>query len=135
MVVPAGANADCVLVVDDDQAIRETLVELLEDRGCHAVGAAHGKEAIELLDDGSSAENTCLILLDLMMPVMDGPTFREEQLKRATLAHIPVVVISAFQDAAREARAMKAVEVLIKPLQLADILRLAKRYCTCDAAT
>ncbi|HEY6460619.1 MAG TPA: hypothetical protein VIY73_10730, partial [Polyangiaceae bacterium] len=74
-----------------------------------------------------------LILLDLMMPVMDGRTFRQEQLKDASLADIPVVVITAFQDvAATEGPAMKPVEILTKPLDIADVMRLAKEFCECQ---
>ena len=125
------AGADCILVVDDDLAIRESLVELLEERGCHAVGVADGQQAMELLTR-SADRRTCLILLDLMMPVMDGRTFRQEQLKQAALADIPVAVISAFQDAAAvEGPAMNPVQVLIKPLRITDVMRLAKRYCVC----
>jgi len=124
---------DCVLVVDDDDGIREILVEILEERGCHAVAAANGEQAIEVLESQSSGHRTCVILLDLMMPVMDGPTFRSEQLKRATLASIPVVIISAFQDAATVyAPTMKAAETLIKPLQIRDIMRVAKQFCGCE---
>lgn len=126
-------GVDCVLVVDDDQAIRESLVEILEERGCHAVGAANGQQAMDLLERQAVDHRMCLILLDLMMPVMDGRAFREEQLKRAGLAEIPVVLISAFQDAATsEGSAMNAVEVLIKPLQIKDVMRLAKRFCVCE---
>lgn len=122
-----------MLVVDDDQAIRESLVEILEERGCHAVGAANGQQAMDLLERQAVDHRMCLILLDLMMPVMDGRAFREEQLKRAGLAEIPVVLISAFQDAATsEGSAMNAVEVLIKPLQIKDVMRLAKRFCVCE---
>ena len=123
----------CVLVVDDDEGIREILVEILEERGCHAMAAANGEQAIAVLEDQSSDRRTCLILLDLMMPVMDGPTFRSEQLKRAALANIPVVVISAFQDAATVyGPAMNAAETLIKPLQIRDIMRVTKQFCGCE---
>jgi CheY-like chemotaxis protein len=129
----AAAGADCILVVDDDQAIRETLVEVLEERGCHAVGAANGQQAMDLLAHQPRDRRTCLILLDLMMPVMDGRTFRQEQLKKAGLAEIPVVVISAFQDAATsEGPAMRAAEVLIKPLRITDVMRIARRFCLCE---
>jgi CheY-like chemotaxis protein len=132
MAASTETNDACILVVDDDQDIRETLVELLEERGCRAVGAADGRQAIDLLAKTESDRRTCLILLDLMMPVMDGPTFRREQLKQPALADIPVVVISAFPDAAtRDGPAMNVLAVLAKPLRLTDVERLAKRYCTC----
>ncbi|MGD0530337.1 MAG: response regulator [Polyangiaceae bacterium] len=129
------AGADCILVVDDDQAIRETLVEVLEEGGCHAVGAANGAQAMDLLERQPRDRRTCLILLDLMMPVMDGPTFRQEQLRKADLADIPVVVITAFQDAAANQGSMNATEILIKPLQITDIMRVAKQFCECGASS
>jgi CheY-like chemotaxis protein len=127
-------GSDCILVVDDDQTIRETLVEVLEERGCHAVGAANGQQAMELLAHRPPDRRPCLILLDLMMPVMDGPTFRQEQLSNAELAGIPVVVITAFQDPASNHGSLRATEVLIKPLQITDIMRVAKQFCECGAA-
>lgn len=122
---------DCVLVVDDDQEIRETLIDLMEERGCHAVGAENGEQAIAALEEQPGGRRTCLILLDMMMPVMDGVTFRREQLKRKHLAAIPVAVISA--DPRVLDQPVDAVEILMKPLQLADVMRLAKRFCECDA--
>jgi CheY-like chemotaxis protein len=120
-------KAECILVIDDDREIRETVVEHLRDHGCPAVGAANGRAALDKLG-AMRNEQACLILLDLMMPVMDGVTFREEQLKQAELAAIPVVVISAFD----EVLDMQAAGYLRKPFQLDDVLRAAKRYCTCD---
>ncbi len=127
------ATTECILVVEDDAAIRDTLVEILNERGCQAVGAANGRQAIDILEQQSGESRTCLIILDLMMPVMDGRTFREEQLKRDRIADIPVVVISAATDATRVGRAMNAVETLPKPIQVADVMRIASRFCECDA--
>src|SRR6185295_17473396 len=96
-------NRDKVLVVDDDKLIRDTLVELLEENGCPAVGAANGRQAMDML---LAQDGACLILLELMMPVMDGREFREEQVKRKELANIPVVLISAFGNLRSNAQAM-----------------------------
>jgi CheY-like chemotaxis protein len=121
---------DKILVVDDDKLIRDSLVELLEDNGCSAVGASNGQQAMDVLLTGNG---TCLILLDLMMPVMDGRAFREEQVKREEIADIPVVLISAFGDLRNNARAMQVEGFLQKPLNVADILELVEKYCTCSA--
>jgi CheY-like chemotaxis protein len=99
------------------------------------VGAANGAQAMDLLERQPRDRRTCLILLDLMMPVMDGPTFRQEQLRKADLADIPVVVITAFQDAAANQGSMNATEILIKPLQITDIMRVAKQFCECGASS
>lgn len=116
-----------ILVVDDDADIRETLVEVLEDAGHETISAANGIEALERLR--SSDAPPCLILLDLMMPVMDGRTFREEQLKDPALAAIPIVVLSAFRDASETAAAMQAQAHLPKPVSLAELVRVVASFC------
>jgi CheY-like chemotaxis protein len=120
-------HACAVLVVEDDIDIRETTVEALTDHGYDVLSAGNGREALETLR--RSAVLPCVILLDLMMPIMNGKEFRREQVRDATLAHIPVVVVSAFADAAKEARQLGAVDCLEKPLTLAVLLATAKRYC------
>src|SRR5881392_3915466 len=93
-------EAGPVLVVEDDEDIRDSLVEFLGDEGYEARGAGNGREALSLL--AAIAPPPCLIILDLMMPVMDGRTFREEQLRRPDVADIPVIVISAYRDLAAQ---------------------------------
>jgi CheY-like chemotaxis protein len=115
-----------VLVVDDDRDIRDSLVELLVDHGYRALGASNGREALELLRSGG--DQPCLILLDLMMPVMDGREFREEQLKNPAWTAIPVIVISAYNDVADQARAL-AVDHLRKPLAMRPLMDAVRRYC------
>ena len=82
-----------VLVVDDDDGIREGLSELLEDAGFATVGARHGLEALTLL--GTMTAPPSFILLDLMMPVMDGWAFCDSRKKSPALTEIPVIAISA----------------------------------------
>jgi CheY-like chemotaxis protein len=118
-----------VLVVEDDPDIRATLCDALEDNGYSPVGAANGVEALEYLR--SDAEKPCLILLDLMMPVMDGQTFRSEQVADPALARIPVVVISAYRDVEKYAVEL-ATEYLPKPVRLETLLETARKHC--DAA-
>ena len=70
----------------------------------------------------------CVILLDLMMPIMDGPTFRAEQLKDPGLSAIPVAIITgAGKGAANE---LGVQEVLLKPLEIGDVLAVVGRFCT-----
>jgi CheY-like chemotaxis protein len=116
-----------ILVVDDDADIRETVIEVLEECGHRAQGAANGLEALERLR--SSDELPCLILLDLMMPTMDGEAFRAEQLKDPTLSPIPVIVISAFRDSAEKAKVLDAAGHLTKPVSLADLMAVIARFC------
>jgi CheY-like chemotaxis protein len=115
-----------VLVVDDDRDIRDTLIEMLEDQGHRATGAANGREALAVLE--ASPQPPCLILLDLMMPVMDGRGFREEQLKHPAWAQIPVIVISAYSDAQAQARALE-LECLRKPLGMRPLIDAVRRHC------
>jgi CheY-like chemotaxis protein len=115
-----------VLVVEDDPDIRATLCEALEDHGFVAIAAGNGAEALTYLRGGNERPN--LILLDLMMPVMDGRTFRGEQLADAMLASIPVVVISAYCGVARYAEDLSA-ECVAKPVRLETLLEVARRHC------
>src|SRR6185436_17517642 len=85
-----------IFVVDDEDMIRDSIVEFLDENGYEAIGAAHGRDALDKLT--ASGPRPCLILLDLMMPVMDGQSFREQQLQTPELAAIPVVVFSAYRD-------------------------------------
>jgi len=86
-----------VLVVDDDDGIREGLSEMLEDAGFSTVGARHGLEALTLL--GTMSAPPTFILLDLMMPIMDGWAFCDSREKSRALSEIPVIVISATEVA------------------------------------
>ena len=90
-----------ILVIDDNRAVREALVTLLEARGFGARGVSNGREALETLRAGFEA---CLILLDLTMPIMDGWKFRELQRQDPRLAEIPVVVLATLSDATTAAR-------------------------------
>lgn len=119
---------NCVLVVDDDDLVRETMVELIKEYGCNAAGAANGLEAIEFL---LRNEHTCLVFLDLAMPLMDGSAFREEQLKRTEIKDIPVVLMSAFVNLRNQSKQMQVDEYLQKPLGEAQILEVVRRYCHC----
>jgi CheY-like chemotaxis protein len=115
-----------ILVVDDDRDIRDSLVELLEEHGYPAVGASNGVEALDILR--GSAAPPCLILLDLMMPVMDGREFREHQLENPAWTEIPVIVISAYSDVEQQARAL-AVDHLRKPLAMRPLMDAIRRHC------
>lgn len=116
-----------VLVIDDEEMIRETLVEFLDDNGYQAVGAVDGRDALEKLT--TSPDRPCVILLDLMMPVMDGKTFRRRQLEDPTLSGIPVIVLSAYQGVRKSADELDVPDHLEKPLKLQDLLRLVHKHC------
>ncbi len=120
-----------VLVVEDDLEIRETVMEILEEHGYEPIGAENGLEALDKLR--SSGPPPCLILLDLMMPRMDGRSFRQVQLQNPELASIPVVVITAFRDMSQALQEMKVADLLKKPFNLQDLLGLTRRYCPASA--
>ena len=109
-----------IFVVEDEEMIRDSIVEFLDEHGYEAVGADDGEDALEKL--ALSELHPCLILLDLMMPMMDGRSFREEQLRKPEIADIPVVLFSAYRDLTKIAADLHAAAYLAKPLKLADLL-------------
>ena len=121
-----------IFVIEDEEMIRESIVEFLAENGYDAVGAAHGREALDKLMELPEPP-PCLILLDLMMPIMDGRAFRERQLESPNLAAIPIIVVSAYRDLAKPAVELRAVGHLEQPLRLPDLLRTVRRYCANDA--
>ena len=113
-----------VLIIEDDQDIRDSIVELLEDE-YETSTAANGAEALGLLRSESKFD---LILLDLMMPVMDGFTFREEQLKNPDWAKIPVVVMSADGHVVAKQTRASAAAYLKKPVDIEELLAMLKKH-------
>jgi len=110
--------SDLVLVVDDDSDVRETLSDVLEDEGYQTLKATNGLEALEMLR--RLPEKPKVILLDLMMPIMDGLRFIEEQQKDSALASIPVVVITAAGTLFN--RAAVRLPIVHKPLDLSRLI-------------
>jgi CheY-like chemotaxis protein len=123
-------SAGQVLVVEDDPDIQETIRDLLEARGCVVDVADDGLHALERLR--GARRRTCLILLDLMMPTMNGWQFRELQLKEPDLASVPVVVLSADGSTAQRAAELGVAGYLRKPVQLDDLLATVERFCGCE---
>ena len=122
-----GRSAKSVLIVDDDIDIRETITVVLEDEGYLVVSAANGEEALKYLRAGVTALPQ-LILLDLMMPVMDGFEFRAEQQKDPALATIPVVVITASGSAKERAKSMRVDAMIQKPIALDTLLATIEMF-------
>jgi len=107
-----------VLVVDDDEQIRELLRMLLTVEGYRVATVPDGREALHYL---RSHADVCVILLDLLLPRMDAATFRAAQLRDRSLAWIPVVVVSGALDAAERAQEVRARWLLRKPLDLDQV--------------
>ena len=112
--------------------IRDSIVEFLDESGYQAVGASDGRDALDKL--AASSAPPCLILLDLMMPIMDGRSFREQQMQIPRLASIPVIVFSAYRDVAQTATELNAAGHLPKPLKLTDLLRVVQEHCSSASA-
>lgn len=116
-----------VLIVDDDIGIRELLAQVLEDEAFMSVTCFDGADALEYLRAADTLP--CTILLDLMMPRMDGWAFRQAQLQDAALATIPVVVLSARPDLAAQGRALGVANVLSKPIDLMRLITVVQAHC------
>jgi len=112
-----------VLVVEDDEDLRDVLTTLLHELGYGVIIARNGEEALQQLRSGACLP--CVILLDLWMPVMNGWQFREEQRKDASLAAIPVVALSGDD----EARALDVAAYLGKPVQFNPLVSTVERFC------
>jgi CheY-like chemotaxis protein len=112
-----------ILVVDDDPDILEALSEILEAEGFEIRRARNGKEALERLEPDPPQ----LILLDLMMPVMDGWEFAQRLRQRGTLSNIPIIVLSADRNVGSKAQDIGAVGYLAKPFELNELLEMVHR--------
>jgi len=120
------ASGSSVLIVEDNADLCETLARFLEELGYPVVTAANGREALSHLQNASLPG---LILLDLIMPVMNGWVFRAEQRQDPILAAVPLVVISGADDLQRQAAALSAIACLGKPIDLNELLPLVAHYC------
>jgi CheY-like chemotaxis protein len=117
------ANCKTILIVEDDEGIRDALKLMLEFDGYEVETAENGKVGIERL---STIETPCVILLDLMMPVMDGWEFADVLKKNTAHASIPIVVVTAFAD---KARSVGAARIVKKPVDMDTLLGFVREYC------
>jgi len=101
-----------------------------DDSGYQAIRAIHGGDALEKLKSLSPLPG--VILLDLMMPAVDGPTFRERQLCDPRLSAIPVIVLSAYRGVAKRAAELNVEDHLDKPLKVSTLLHLLQKHCPVD---
>jgi two-component system, chemotaxis family, chemotaxis protein CheY len=122
-----------LLVVEDDAAIRGLVSEALRDDGYQVREAANGVEALETVREALPD----LIVLDLMMPIMNGWTFLEEWRRTSSCAKVPVVVTSAAHDLPRSADRLRTMGVrtcLAKPFDMEGLLALVERYAPIESA-
>jgi len=125
------SHSETILIVDDDPDCRETLADILRAEGYRVSCAANGQEALDHLQTHSQPE---LILLDLIMPSMNGWEFRRRQQADPALAAIPVVVVSALGSTREEVSSVDAVAYLMKPFSLENLLHTVGRCCRGPAA-
>jgi len=116
-----------VLVVEDDNDLRETLSQALRDHGFTVTPASNGQQALELLRAGT---RPTVILLDLMMPVLNGWELRDTLRQDPTLAGIPQLVISAYMDEAEQrVLALAPDDCIRKPFSVRILLEAIERRC------
>lgn len=113
-----------ILAVDDDVGLTQLLRAILEGEGYAVRTAADGHEALAQINRAPPA----LILLDLMMPNMDGSAFLRHRLEHPSLLQIPVVVLSAKHDAAAAVAGLAVDHRLAKPYNLVELLDVVARY-------
>lgn len=116
-------NCNNILIVEDEKGIQEILKDALEMEGYKVFTADNGQEGLKLLP---SIPTPCLILLDLMMPIMNGWQFAEALSKDMTLATIPIVLVTAYGD---RASLIPAKGIIKKPIDLDALLDIVKQWC------
>ena len=117
--IPNSQRDGHVLVIEDDEDICETLSLILQSRGYSCMVATDGARALQAM---SSDPLPRVILLDMMMPGMNGAQFREAQLRDERLAHIPVVLLTGDGRAEEHARRLGVTRFLKKPIEIDDLI-------------
>ena len=114
-----------LLVVEDEADLRASVAEVLRLEGYEVQTAGNGKEALDVL---ASGEPPHLILLDLMMPEMDGWEFRRRQLDDVEIADIPVLLFTSAKELGKAERELEPVAILEKPVSIATLLDAIEEY-------
>ena len=112
----------CVLIVDDEEEVRESLRDVVELVGCSAILAASGAEALAILQD----LRPCLLVLDLLMPGMTGTEMLERMRRQPGLSATPVLISTSAPE-----RAPRGVPLLPKPIDVDVLCGWMRRLCTC----
>ena len=117
-----------VLVIEDDPDVRREMVSLLEAETpwVKVSSAGDGMEALEILDE---EEEPCLVLLDLMMPVMNGLEFLEAARERGLASRARVVLVSGYAQLASHVKHPDVAGMLTKPFRAAELLDLVHQHC------
>ena len=113
-----------VLVVDDEEDIRDSLEEFFLDEGFNVASAADGADALEQLKTGN--EPPCVVILDLLMPMVSGNEVYESMRQDPRLSKVPVIVSTSDPS-----RAPSGPPIMRKPINLDQLLHVVRRYCQC----
>ncbi len=114
-----------VLLVEDDPDTRRYMVTWLEAEGYRVRTASNGREALEIL----LKEVPCLMVVDLMMPIMDGAELRRRQQQMPSVSRVPFVLVSGTRDAPRIARDLGIQDVMAKPFDAEQLLGIVASHC------
>lgn len=117
--------AKVVLVVEDDQSIRNVITDVLEERGFRVIGAADGSEALDRLEESDTRPD--VVVLDLLMPVMHGWDFMETYAQHTGGERIPIVVVSVNPALPRSFARFGVRSVIAKPFDVDDLLESVER--------
>jgi CheY-like chemotaxis protein len=120
------AQSKMILYVEDEIDTRDAVTVVLEQEGFRVFGAANGQTALDYL---RSNPPPCLILLDLMVPVMDGWQFMAVRARDPGLISIPVVIVSAHMSIQRQTTPLKAAGYLTKPIDMELLVATVRKYC------
>jgi CheY-like chemotaxis protein len=115
-------TGDKVLIIDDDQDVRQAMADLLKIEGFSAASAANGLEGLEKM---RSEDHISMVLLDLWMPQMDGWEFLRQKGRDARIADVPVVVLSSIPPVSLDG----AETILRKPVDTEPLLQILRRHC------
>ena len=114
----------CVLIVEDDDDVREFMELLLATSGYETMAASNGEEALEQMH----RRRPCMVLLDMQMPRLDGWQFRAHQLRDPRIASVPVVCITAFHEP-HDVSHQLGIPCLGKPADFPSVLREVRLAC------
>lgn len=114
----------CVLIVEDDDDVREFMELLVSTAGYDVMTARDGEEALAMM----RKKKPCLVLLDLQMPRMDGWEFRARQLQDVALASVPVICVTAFFDPEQVTRKL-GLRCIPKPTDLPTVIDAVEQSC------
>jgi CheY-like chemotaxis protein len=123
-------ECDVILIIDDNPDLREGLRVVLGQEGYKVEAAINGRDALNRLYNGLKP---CLIIMDLMMPIMNGFEFREVQLADPQLAHIPLIAYSGVTDPRETAQQLRATAYIHKPTEVEQLASVVRQFCPKDA--